>query len=42
LDEYKSSASDADRWAVIKEWLEGHEVPASDRWPTAPDIKWMD
>ncbi len=42
LYEYQSPASDADRWAVIKEWLECHEVPAPDRLPAAPEIKWMD
>ena len=42
LDEYKSPASDADRWAVIKEWLEQHEVPAPDRLPSAPEIRTTD
>ena len=39
LDAYQSPAFDADRWAVIKEWLEEHEVPAPDRLPTAPEVK---
>ena len=42
LDAYKSPACDADRWAVIKEWLEAHEVRAPDKLPSAPEIKWME
>ena len=41
LCEYKSPATDADRWSVIKEWLEKHEVPAPEDLPTTPEIKWM-
>ena len=40
LDERKTIASDADRWAVIKEWLESHEVASPRALPTAREIKW--
>ena len=39
LDAYKAPTNDADRWAVIKEWLETHRVHAPDKLPTAPEIK---
>ena len=41
LDEFKAPVSDADRWSVLKEWLETHEVLAPDSLPTAPEINWM-
>lgn len=42
LEEYKSPASDADRWAAFKEWLELLKVPAPDRLPSAPEISLTD
>ena len=42
LDERRVIASDADRWSVIKEWLENHGVPSPEGLPTAPEIKWED
>jgi hypothetical protein len=42
LDERRDAASDADRWSVIKEWLERHDVPAPERLPSAPEIRWTD
>jgi hypothetical protein len=42
LDERRTATSDADRWGVIKDWLESHNVPAPDGLPTAPEIKLQD
>tara|TARA_R110002020_G_scaffold74540_24_gene190676 strand:+ start:33 stop:218 length:186 start_codon:yes stop_codon:yes gene_type:complete len=38
LDEYRSAPKDADRWGVIKEWLERHGVEAPAVIPEAPQI----
>jgi hypothetical protein len=42
LDECKFPATDSDRWSVIKEWLENHDVPAPGKLPTAGEIKVVD
>lgn len=42
LDGRRTPTSDADRWGVIKEWLESHNVPAPDGLATAPEIKLRD
>ena len=38
IDGFRAPVADADRWAVIKEWLEKHEVSAPAKLPTAPEI----
>ena len=42
LDERRTATSDADRWGVIKDWLESHNVQAPHGLPTAPEIKLKD
>ena len=43
LDGMRFTASDADRWSVIREWLEKHGVPAPDyALPTSPEITCQD
>ena len=37
LDRQRAPTADSDRWGVIKEWLESHEVLAPDRLPTEPE-----
>jgi len=38
LDRRRTPPTDQDRWGVIKEWLERHEVEAPDRLPVAPEL----
>lgn len=38
LDRRRSPPTDQDRWGVIKEWLEAHDVEAPDRLPVAPEV----
>ncbi len=43
LDGMRFTASDADRWSVIREWLKKHGVPAPDyALPTPPEITRQD
>jgi hypothetical protein len=39
LDGYRTAATDADRWGVMKEWLEKHRVAAPPSLPKAPEIR---
>lgn len=38
LDRRRTPPTDQDRWGVIKEWLERHEVKAPEVLPVAPEL----